>query len=84
MPLASLRFARHAPAMPESAPIKAALVTGAAKRLGRAIALRLAAEGWDVALHCHSSLTEAEATATVGARLAVTDVSAPRSGSCCG
>ena len=49
--------------MPESAPIKAALVTGAAKRLGRAIALRLAAEGWDVALHCHSSLAEAEATA---------------------
>jgi NAD(P)-dependent dehydrogenase (short-subunit alcohol dehydrogenase family) len=49
--------------MPESAPIKAALVTGAAKRLGRAIALGLAAEGWDVAVHCHSSRGEAEATA---------------------
>jgi NAD(P)-dependent dehydrogenase (short-subunit alcohol dehydrogenase family) len=49
--------------MPESAPIKAALVTGAAKRLGRAIALGLAADGWDVAVHCHGSLAEAEATA---------------------
>lgn len=29
----------------------AALVTGAARRIGRAIALRLAAEGWPVALH---------------------------------
>jgi len=49
--------------MPESAPIKTALVTGAAKRLGRAIALGLAADGWDIAVHCHSSLAEAEATA---------------------
>jgi NAD(P)-dependent dehydrogenase (short-subunit alcohol dehydrogenase family) len=49
--------------MPESAPIKAALVTGAAKRLGRAIALGLAAEGWDIAVHCHRSTAEAEATA---------------------
>jgi NAD(P)-dependent dehydrogenase (short-subunit alcohol dehydrogenase family) len=49
--------------MPESAPIKTALVTGAAKRLGRAIALELASAGWDVAVHCHSSLAEAEETA---------------------
>ncbi len=49
--------------MPESAPIKTALVTGAAKRLGRAIALGLAAEGWDIAVHFHSSRAEAEATA---------------------
>jgi NAD(P)-dependent dehydrogenase (short-subunit alcohol dehydrogenase family) len=62
LPLASFGFARHAPAMPESAPIKAALVTGAAKRLGRAIALGLAAEGWDIAVHYHSSTAEAEAT----------------------
>jgi NAD(P)-dependent dehydrogenase (short-subunit alcohol dehydrogenase family) len=63
LPLASLGFARHAPAMPESARIKTALVTGAAKRLGRAIALELAAEGWDVAVHYHSSKAEADATA---------------------
>lgn len=40
-----------------------ALVTGAARRLGRVIALELAARGWDVAVHCHSSLAEAEALA---------------------
>lgn len=36
-----------------------ALVTGAARRLGRAIALRLARGGWDVAVHHHTSATEA-------------------------
>lgn len=40
------------------------LVTGAARRIGRQIALELAAAGWDVALHCHRSFAEAEATAT--------------------
>src|SRR5687767_3932032 len=73
--LASFGFDRHAPAMPESVPIKTALVTGAAKRLGRAIALGLAAEGWDIAVHCHSSTAEAEATAkdirALGRRVAV-------------
>ncbi|HVZ02031.1 MAG TPA: SDR family oxidoreductase [Dongiaceae bacterium] len=49
--------------MPESPPIRTALVTGAAKRLGRGIALALAAAGWDVAVHCHRSKDEAEATA---------------------
>lgn len=39
------------------------LVTGAARRIGRQIALELAAAGWDVALHCHRSFAEAEATA---------------------
>ena len=36
-------------------PIKTVLVTGAAKRLGRAIALDLAAAGWNVAIHYHGS-----------------------------
>ena len=48
---------------PKSAPIKTALVTGAAKRLGRAIALALADQGWDIALHYHRSAKEAEKTA---------------------
>ena len=41
------------------------LVTGAARRLGREIALTLARQGWDVAVHCRASRTEAEATASV-------------------
>jgi NAD(P)-dependent dehydrogenase (short-subunit alcohol dehydrogenase family) len=36
-----------------------ALVTGAARRIGRALALDLAAHGWRVALHCFQSEVEA-------------------------
>ena len=42
---------------------RAALVTGGAKRLGRAIALALAGAGFDVAVHYGSSEMEAEETA---------------------
>jgi NAD(P)-dependent dehydrogenase (short-subunit alcohol dehydrogenase family) len=40
-----------------------ALVTGGARRIGREIALELAAHGWDLALHFRDSATEALATA---------------------
>lgn len=43
--------------------VKRALITGAAKRLGRAMALALAEDGFDIALHCHRSGEEARATA---------------------
>ncbi len=42
---------------------KTVLVTGAARRIGRGIALRLAAEGARVAIHYHRSEEEARATA---------------------
>lgn len=48
--------------MPDSIP-KVALVTGSAKRLGRAIAEDLAAHGFSVALHANGSLDEAESVA---------------------
>lgn len=38
-----------------------ALVTGGARRIGRAIALDLAAAGWNVAIHYHSSEADAAA-----------------------
>lgn len=44
--------------------MKAALVTGGAKRLGAAMVRALAADGWAVAIHYGSSRVDAEALAT--------------------
>ena len=38
---------------------KAALITGAARRIGRAIATHMAGEGWDIAVHYNTSKAEA-------------------------
>ena len=43
---------------------KVILVTGAAKRIGRGIALRLAKEGAKIAIHYQGSEAEARATAS--------------------
>jgi NAD(P)-dependent dehydrogenase (short-subunit alcohol dehydrogenase family) len=41
---------------------RVALVTGAAQRIGRTLALGLAADGWDIAVHYRESSAEAQAT----------------------
>jgi NAD(P)-dependent dehydrogenase (short-subunit alcohol dehydrogenase family) len=48
-------------AVPESSMPRVALVTGGAKRIGRAIALMLGEAGWDLAVHFHASRQEADA-----------------------
>lgn len=45
--------------------MKSVLVTGSAKRIGRRLALDFAADGWDVAVHCNASITEAEEVAAL-------------------
>ena len=54
---------------PPTAPARTVLVTGAAKRLGREIALALAQTGWQVAIHFHQSSTEAIETVAACASL---------------
>ena len=49
--------------MPSPQPPKTVLITGAAKRLGREIALLLAQAGWRVAVHFRHSRSEAAQTA---------------------
>ncbi len=46
--------------MTSNAPSKCVLITGAAKRIGRALALDFAHAGWDVAIHYHSSSDDAK------------------------
>lgn len=48
------------PVEPQTLEPGTALVTGAARRIGRAIALDLAAQGWRVGLHCFASREDAE------------------------
>ncbi|HET6196016.1 MAG TPA: SDR family oxidoreductase [Acetobacteraceae bacterium] len=55
-------------AVPATIP-RAALITGAAQRIGRAIALALAAQGFDIAVHCHASRAAGEATCDAIRRL---------------
>ena len=55
--------------MIQKTPPKTVLVTGAAKRLGRSIALTLAQGGWQVAVHYRSSSVEADQTVADCAKL---------------
>ncbi len=43
---------------------RSVLVTGASRGIGRAIALRIARDGFDVVVHCRSRVEEAQAVAT--------------------
>jgi len=52
-------------------PARNVLITGAAKRLGRAIALDLAGAGWNVAIHYHGSAADAETAAAEARALGV-------------
>ena len=57
------------PSSSANLPTRTVLVTGAAKRLGREIALALAQDGWRVAVHYRDSLEDATKTAADCANL---------------
>ena len=60
-----------------SASPRAALVTGAAKRIGRALALDLAAAGFDLAVHYRTSAAEAQAVVAAAVALGRRAVALP-------
>jgi NAD(P)-dependent dehydrogenase (short-subunit alcohol dehydrogenase family) len=45
--------------------IRSVLITGAGKRIGRQLALDLADDGWDVAVHCNRSAADGEEVAQI-------------------
>jgi len=49
--------------MSETTSPRTAIVTGGAKRIGAALVRALAADGWHVVIHCHTSVNAAEALA---------------------
>ena len=55
--------------LPQVASVPSVLITGAAKRLGREIALKLAANGWRIAVHYRDSVEEARQTVADCSRL---------------
>ncbi|TAL24431.1 MAG: SDR family oxidoreductase [Aquabacterium sp.] len=78
----------HTPQPDRPAARRTVLVTGAARRLGRHIALHLAQAGWDIAVHCHRSRDDAQATADEarahGARAEVLQADLASEGDCRG
>ncbi|MBG9389649.1 SDR family oxidoreductase [Caenimonas aquaedulcis] len=57
--------------MSEPLPVRTVLVTGAARRLGREVALALAGAGWNVGVHYRGSASDAQATVTDCAAVAM-------------